>query len=196
MKIFLCHSSIDKDYVKDVAQRLGRDRIVFDEMTFQPGEDFRNSINDGLEKSDTFVLFASLNSLQSTWCKYEVDEAHFRKIQQKINNILCIMIDRHITVDHLPSWLKRSKIITQYKPTQAAREISNIALSQIPYDKTIYLGRESITEKFTTDLIESRTENNSHLFSISGLEGIGRRTFLRRVLRDTLTLNLGTIFSN
>ena len=56
MKAFLCHSSSEKEYVRTIARRLTRARVVFDEMHFLPGEDFRNAIARGLDASRLFVF--------------------------------------------------------------------------------------------------------------------------------------------
>lgn len=36
-KIFLSHSSVDKDFVRPIFNYFGGDRCVFDEMTFDKG---------------------------------------------------------------------------------------------------------------------------------------------------------------
>ena len=43
-KAFLCHSSRDKEFVRVTARHLGRAKVVYDEMTFEPGQDFRDQI--------------------------------------------------------------------------------------------------------------------------------------------------------
>jgi len=79
-KAFLCHSSKDKGYVEGVARRLGRAKVVFDAMHFEPGQDFRDAIQSGLDDTRVFVFLVSRESLDSVWCKYEVDNAEYRKL--------------------------------------------------------------------------------------------------------------------
>ncbi len=72
-RAFLCHSSDDKEYVRVLASRLTRARVVFDELAFQPGQDFRNEIRKHLSASGLFVFIASRSALDSAWCRFELD---------------------------------------------------------------------------------------------------------------------------
>jgi len=93
LQAFLSHSSIDKNVVRQVAERLGRSRIVFDEISFEPGQDFRESIKKGLDKSRLFVFFASKSSLKSLWCAFELDEANWLGVHKKLEGHLVFVID-------------------------------------------------------------------------------------------------------
>ena len=66
-KAYLAHSHVDKNYVDIVAKRLSRARVVYDVQDFPPGVDFRDAIRAGLDRSSLFVLFASAESLSSSW---------------------------------------------------------------------------------------------------------------------------------
>lgn len=58
IKAFLSHSSSDKDsYVRNVANWLQKDNIIYDEYTFEEGEKPLDEIINGLNKSEIFVLF-------------------------------------------------------------------------------------------------------------------------------------------
>ena len=75
LKAYLAHSSIDKSYVRTVSKRIGRSITILDEMAFPPGFDFRDTIRNSLDKSSVFIFFASKTSIESTWVKFEIDEA-------------------------------------------------------------------------------------------------------------------------
>ncbi len=49
-KIFICHSSKDKSFVRELVQRLAQDGIEtwFDELEIRIGESIHEKINDGL----------------------------------------------------------------------------------------------------------------------------------------------------
>ena len=64
-KAFLCHSWADKDYVRRISGQLMRSRVVFDEVSFQPGSDFRDA-SKHLDKTGVFVFIASRSSLDSS----------------------------------------------------------------------------------------------------------------------------------
>lgn len=56
-----------------MANRIGTDRIVYDEMSFEEGLKSIDEINRTLEMSDLFVIFLSENSIGSGWwVKYEL----------------------------------------------------------------------------------------------------------------------------
>jgi hypothetical protein len=74
--MFLSHSSKDKEsYVHKVYAKLGADRCVYDEQTFEAGMQSLEEILGNLQKVDLFVLFLSNNSLNSDWVHTEILEA-------------------------------------------------------------------------------------------------------------------------
>lgn len=56
-KIFLSHSSKNKDYVRPIFEYFGGDRCVFDEMTFETGMQTLREIFKGIDDADIFVFF-------------------------------------------------------------------------------------------------------------------------------------------
>src|ERR1017187_6106693 len=108
-KAFLCHSSADKKYVEDVARKLGRSKIIYDVISFEAGKDFRAEILKHLDEAALFVFFASRNSLDSAWCRFEIREAEFRSVASGIEGQLTIIIDPTITHNDLPAWMRVTK---------------------------------------------------------------------------------------
>jgi hypothetical protein len=190
-KAFLCHSSIDKDYVRFVAKRLRRANVVYDELSFDAGEDFRLAIEKGLDQSTLFVFFASRDAIASVYCKFEVDLAQLKRMQGGIENQLAIIIDPTVSYSDLPKWMRTSKALVQTKPTQAVRDIEQALYKTIPKnERRPFLGRNNETAEFVTSLANSE----SKIFVVSGLEGVGRRSFLERACADNLGLTLGPYF--
>lgn len=193
-KAFLCHSSKDKEYVRVVATRLGRAKVVFDAISFEPGEDFRNAISKGLESSVLFVFVVSDHSLKSLWCKYEIDEAHFRKLMGTLEGHLCIVIDQGVSFNDLPQWMQRSRAVLQPRPSQATRDIQHALLSFLtPQSIRPFVGRQNLQKEFV-ERFSDLALGIPKVLIISGLENIGRRSYLERVAHDNLGLNLGPIF--
>lgn len=61
MKAFLSHSSQDKEYVRAVFSELGRQYCIFDDQSFETGEELTASINKGLDESSfLYCLQAAL----------------------------------------------------------------------------------------------------------------------------------------
>ena len=61
-KVFLCHASEDKEYVRIVAKKLTRAKVIFDEMIFNVAEDFRDEIIRALDDTMIFVFIVSRKS--------------------------------------------------------------------------------------------------------------------------------------
>ena len=55
-KIFLSHSSEDKDYVKPIADILGKDLCIYDEMCFEEGIQTLEEIFKGIS---SFISYTS-----------------------------------------------------------------------------------------------------------------------------------------
>ena len=148
-KIFLCHASEDKEYVRILAKSLTRKHIIFDELCFKPGEDFRSEIIDGLNKSSIFVFIASKKSIEKYWCKYELDIAEQKSIKGEIEKSLALIIDNTLTPDQLPAWISKVKCITSSAPSLAATDIQSILFSIISTEsKKEFIGRSKEQELF------------------------------------------------
>lgn len=70
MRIFISHSSKDKArYCNEVAnkliQKLGKDSIVYDELTFEAGEKSIDEINRTLDFTDLYVVLLSQSAVES-----------------------------------------------------------------------------------------------------------------------------------
>lgn len=194
LKAYLAYSSEDKTYVDKVAHLLGRALVIYDTMCFEPGHDIRDLIINGLVKSRLFVFFASKRSLASTWVKFEIDEATWKLLRDEMGGALTIVIDKDIYVTQLPQWMQRSLAGFIQSPTQAARVIRERLIQESGLDKQPpFLGRESDLAEFAPELIARPEEKPRRLVVISGLDGVGRRTFARRALKDYLSLAIGPI---
>lgn len=70
-KVFLSHSSADKEWYVDIvykrlAKELGEDSVIMDSMVFQGGRKTIEEIYEHLDKTDLFVIFLSDKSLNSS----------------------------------------------------------------------------------------------------------------------------------
>ena len=189
MRAFLSHSSKDKEFVAAVATDLGRQHCVFDQYTFHTAEDFRDSIRQGLQDSTLFVLFASHASLESNWVNFELDEAELRHIHRELTTTLVIFISDEVTIEDLPHWLRRTKVAVAYTPKAAAREVQRI-MQSIAHSrqKPIYVGRQKERQD-AEEKIFTLSGTPSRFIFVTGLTGIGRRSFLTRLSNDLLNLS-------
>jgi len=192
MKTFLSYSREDKHYVDILATRLGRARVVYDRISFDPGYDFRELIKKGLDKSSFFIFFVSKPSLESTWVKFEITEAEWRIIQGQIHGAISIIIDEDIDIRDLPPWMQRSLVHKIVTPQVAFHTIQSYLIQEADsLRETFIIGRESDLSTFAQLLNPAIEESVPQIMVLTGLEGIGRKTFARRVLHDYLSLSIG-----
>lgn len=195
IKAFLSHSSLDKkDYVRKVAETLGRDNIKYDEWTFEEGEKSLDQILLSLDKTDLFVLFLSRNALQSKWVNTEIREAKILLSEEKISKFLPIIIEDGLTYEDelIPDWLRDNYNLKPVKRAQvAARRIHNklreLSWSRHPELKkrhNMFVGRNDKQEDFE-ERIHDFNKDKPCVIVATGLPGVGRRTFLHRALYKT-----------
>lgn len=132
-RVFISHSSEDKDfYVKPLVNRLiktiGKDKIIYDNLTFETGAKSIKEIRDLMDNTDLFVLLISKNSLSSEWVQQEIHWA--RELEDKYfqeQRILPVIIDQDIDYkdERIPEWL------TQYN----LKVISSTKLSRIIFSR-------------------------------------------------------------
>lgn len=190
MKAFLSHSSIDKDIVRTIAKELGRQYCVFDEYNFSNGKEFKKSIEDGLGDSSIFVLFASINSQESLWVQFEIEEAWYKKLQKNLSKALVYIIDNELRIDSLPNWLTRALIKREKSPKIISRDIRHhldklLMERNAPY----FVGRSSAIEELEQHLTPLDGTPSPKVFFITGLPGIGRRTFIKKVIPSVYGFN-------
>ncbi|MBN3950106.1 MAG: TIR domain-containing protein [Nostoc sp. NMS7] len=187
-KAFLSHSSKDKEFVTAVANELGRQHCIVDKQVFETGTEFKQSIQDGLDSSSVFVLFASKNSLLSDWVNFEVEEAWYKKLERNLQKSLVSIITDSIDIEQLPIWLKRAKIQRGNVAKSVAREIRT-HLDQLREErKNPFVGRTGDIQTLQEALTPADVEFPPHVFFVTGLPGIGRRSLIQQVVEDSLGL--------
>jgi TIR domain len=138
VKAFLSHSSKDKEFVGAIAQELGRQHCVFDEQAFITGDDFKKSIENGLDSASIFVLFASADSLLSDWVNFEIEEAWYKKLDRQLKKSLVYLMTDSVNLEQLPTWLTRAKVRYGNVPKVIAREIrSHQQMLQLLYTSSV-----------------------------------------------------------
>lgn len=202
-KIFLSHSSKDKNYIRPIFDYFGGDRCIFDEMTFEIGMPTLEEIFKGIDETDIFVFFISNDSLDSEWVKKEIytAEKQLNNDVKQLSQIFPIIIDDSITYadERIPDFLKKGfgsynlRHIHNHKV--ACKKISD-QLTKLRMDKdldfgkklTFFYGRD-IEKKRFKDSFDERDENGKikHIkcLVISGIDGIGRKAYARATLKDS-----------
>lgn len=202
-KIFLSHSSKNKNYVRPIYEYFGGDRCVFDEMTFEAGMQTIKEIFKGIDDADIFVFFISNDSLESEWVKKEIYQAqeHLNNDSKKLSQIFPIIIDDSITYadTRIPDFLKTGfgaynlRHIQNYKVAckKIEEQLTRLRMEkEIDFDNKLnfFYGRD-LEKKTFKEKLDERDENGKlrHIkcLVISGIDGIGRRAFARAALKDS-----------
>ena len=202
-KIFLSHSSSNKDYVRPIFDYFGGDRCVFDEMTFEAGMKTLQEIFNGIDETDIFVFFISNEALESEWVKKEITKAkqNLDNDIQKLSQIFPIIIDDSITYEdeRIPDFLKNGfgaynlRHILSYKV--ACKKIeSQLTKLRMESDRSLdkklnfFYGRD-LEKKCFKENLDERDENGKlkHIkcLVVSGIDGIGRKAYARAALKDS-----------
>lgn len=183
MRAFLSHSSTDKNFVGEVAALLGRAKVVYDEFEFSTGDEFFEAITVGLERSGVFVLFASKESLSRYWVGVEIDKARAAVAAKMLARSICYIIDDEVDISAIPSWMRGELATRQTNPRLVALDIRRVLNRELEKRRPhLFLGRNEAMES-ALDLITS----DSRPLITYGLKGIGRRTLLGEVGRNSLS---------
>ena len=193
MKAFLSHSSADKqNYVGIIATRFAAEDVVYDEVSFEAGEQTLSEIIRGLDESTVFCLFISNKSLDSEWVQQEVDGASVRLKSGSLKYIYPIVIDRSVKHDdpRIPKWLQENynlRLVT--RPVIAARRIQQ-KLRQASWAKhpklkereSVFIGRNTQIEAFERRF-DDYGQSKPVLSVVGGPSSIGRRALILNALR-------------
>lgn len=179
-KVFLSHSSFDKDFVEKVYSDLGAARCVYDAKNFQKNCDLPTQIRDGLEDCDIYALFLSASAIQSKWVSAELDIAFELRTRWKIRKFLVFQLD-DTKWDTLPHWMGSYIASCPPSPRQVVLRLLDELIDR-DAEKLECHGR-SEDERNIVDLLSESEATPSYLY-ISGPTGIGRRTIASKVYRS------------
>lgn len=191
-KVFLSHSSSNKGYVEVIANRLGKENIVYDAHTFEEGNKAIDEIFTGLEESDIFAFFISEEALESDWVKLEVFTANKKLRKKELKKIYPIIVDKNIkhSDNRIPDWIKEYNLRYVSKPTKATERIEQKLkiLSWEIYPQTkereqLFIGRHELKKEFHERLFNFDLPVPIAVIA-SGFKSVGRRKFLINSLRD------------
>lgn len=195
MKIFISHSSKDKvrycdKVVNKLIEKLGKDSIVYDELTFEAGEKSIDEINRTLAFTDLYVILLSQAAVESDWVKYELGEAQKKLTERVLDRIYPLIIDPEIKYSdpRIPTWLKEYNLKYIVRPAKAAKLIieraKNVKWSRHPsfqYRDSIFVGRNDLVKDFEMR-IDDFDKPPVNTFIVSGLPNIGRKSLAQHCL--------------
>lgn len=172
MKAFLSHSSHDRDFVHDVAGKLKRARVWLDEEQIETAAEIRLALQRGIDSCDLFVIFLSKASLRSEWVNWELDQANKQLLYGKVHKIAPIIIDKDVSVDQVPRFLRNSKISLQTSPRLCAQDIQRLIQEQQIRNRTsLFIGRKQQIEEAELVLADPASDIPSVCMNFFGLAG-------------------------
>ncbi|MBJ8350238.1 toll/interleukin-1 receptor domain-containing protein [Streptococcus zalophi] len=194
-KVFLSHSSKNKELVNTIYSKLksivGVESVIMDSFNFEEGRNTKEEIIYNLSKSDLFVIFLSEEALKSQWVKEELSIAGKKILENNRYQICPIIIDEKIKYDNemIPNWLKENYNIQLVKSnkkivniiTERMTEINRMKHSNIKNRQDLFVGRNAFLKQIEQRLDDFNQPKPIALIA-SGLEGVGRRTLLKRSL--------------
>ncbi|MEE9129672.1 MAG: toll/interleukin-1 receptor domain-containing protein [Phycisphaerales bacterium] len=92
-KVFLCHSSADKDFVRRLAKDLEKETINvwIDEKEILVGDQIRPKVEEGLNASDYLIIVLSPDSVTSPWVERELDAKMIEEIESRKVTVLPLL---------------------------------------------------------------------------------------------------------
>lgn len=129
MPIFISYSQRDKEFVDSLAKNLVllKHNVWMDRWELKVGDSLTEKVENALTESSAVILIISENSVNSGWCRRELNAVLVREIEEKRSLILPCRIDDC----EMPLFL-RDKLYADFKadPDKALRDI-NTALATI-----------------------------------------------------------------
>jgi hypothetical protein len=89
-QIFLSLSGKDDAFVAKVWKHLPEGLALFYRKSFKNGEERLSAMEAAVDAASVFVFFASKDSIESHWVKFEVDNARLAKIKRPNLRILSV----------------------------------------------------------------------------------------------------------
>ncbi|MEP0708910.1 MAG: TIR domain-containing protein [Parvibaculum sp.] len=189
-RAFLSHSAKDKDLVREVAAALGRAAVIFDSFEFSSGDDLKDAILKGIARSDIFVLFASQAAFTSSWVDFEIDTAMEAKTKQALSRVVTFIVDPQLPLESIPEWMRATLVVRRNEPGLIAIEIRR-HINQRLAEKTptYFVGRRNEIEQALDTISEFTDPNFRPPLVVYGLRGIGRRSLVQVIARDSLSFS-------
>ena len=184
MKLFLSHSTKDKDFVEKLAAALpkGIDPWLC-EVDIEPGDNFVAEIEEGLKRSDLVLLILSPEAVRSAWTREEWTAVRAREVEEK-RTLLGVLLLRDCAAPELLRTKHRFDARTD--PERAIREVvewakrmrdqRKLAESKTPrfflgYEQKDFVGRERYLKRLQAALVEQ-----PGVFLLHGEPGSGKST--------------------
>ncbi len=95
MGVFISYSSKDAEFANRLSMKLIENRIQtwLDKWEMQPGDSLVDKIQAGLAESSFLLVVLSKNSVESEWCKKELNSGLIREIKEKRVVVIPLLVE-------------------------------------------------------------------------------------------------------
>lgn len=179
---FLSHSEKDKEFVKQLALKLGRGKCWMYEWEVKPGESIFK-FDKGIADSRVFVLIWSKDASQSPWVTEETTQARMRLARDKGFRLIVTILDDTPLPDSLA--------YRAYIDGRKGLEYVHQALKSVAQDLTpqeLFVGKPVLKDSFQDrereiDMLEQMTFSSHHSgIIVLGLDGMGKTSLIKRAI--------------
>lgn len=191
IKTFISHSSVQKQFAKNLVELLGRDLCYLDCYDFRPADKTMDEIYKCIDKSTFFVLLISKESLKSEWVEIEVKKAVSNMERNRLKRFLPYIIDERVTINDIPEWITKEECfnLKYFRSPQVVKKdikekIRNIIWSDNPKIRereTFFVGRNKEIDSFQNYIYSARASEYRAVI-ISGRKGVGKTRFAKHCL--------------
>lgn len=191
-RIFLSHSSSDKDYVRHIADNLG-DAAIIDERDFAAGARTMDEIIEKIDDSKIFVAFLSSRALDSDWVQKELALA-IQHCRQQDLKILVFSIDKRVDYNdkRIPELIRKNYNIRFIKNPDIAlsrikdenKRIQINNSSVLREIENLFIGRSEQVKLFDGAFSNLDGEHPTFAVASNYYDGMGRRHFMRHCLNN------------
>jgi hypothetical protein len=96
MSVFISYSSRDSEFANNLALHLVKNKVHvwIDKWELKAGDSLIDKIQDALVNSSFLLVLLSKNSVESEWCKKELNSGLIREIESKSVVIIPILIEK------------------------------------------------------------------------------------------------------
>lgn len=95
MPIFISYSHQDKEFVDNLAEMLvlAKHHVWMDRWELKLGDSLTSKIQDSLTNSSAILVILSKTSVESEWCKRELNAGLVRELEEKNTIVMPVVID-------------------------------------------------------------------------------------------------------
>jgi hypothetical protein len=150
--------------------------------SFHTGDELISTMENHVRSSWIFALFASQDSLESHWVRFEIDQARLANITRADHKILVFPASKSIQSTDLPAWIRRYWFEAEGRTAKdIARYINNQVRFSLLYQRVYGRGKtiDAATSRFSQHIAQARVVPNTFFFS--GLHHVCKKSSLSRL---------------